>query len=374
MKKELNISYPAIYNGTQNSDIYFFEGKPDLAKLFFEEENEANDGRRRFFVTDSTVASLDCMKSFMAAFSDEVHENDAICVLGSGEKYKTIESVLRIVNGAVNAGFTRKDVFVGIGGGVISDITAFAASIFKRGAKVQFVPTTLLSMVDASIGGKTGCDYDNVKNIIGTFYPAEKLYFFPEFIKTLPENQYNSGLAEAFKTALLFDSEMYDIFKKKAGLINSRDTTTMLDIIKRCASAKARIVEEGFTEQGVRAYLNLGHTFGHALESVAGFGTITHGAAVAWGIGRAAELAYKLDLCPCKYKDDILDILDFYQWDNKPEPSCIQGGAIGERLVAVMHKDKKNLSDKIRIIMQKELCNTFIQELDDKTILSVLGK
>ncbi len=374
MKKELNISYPAIHNGTANSEIYYIEGQPDLASLFFGEKNEANDGRRRFFVTDSTVASLDCMKSFMSQFSDEVHENDALCILGSGEKYKTIESVLRIVEAAVKAGFTRKDVFVGIGGGVISDITAFAASIFKRGAKVQFVPTTLLSMVDAAIGGKTGCDYDNVKNIIGTFYPAEKLYYFPEFIKSLPENQYNSGLAEAFKTALLFDSDMYEIFKRKAGLINSRDTATMVDIIKRCASAKAKIVEEDFTEQGVRAYLNLGHTFGHALESVAGLGSITHGAAVAWGIGRAAELSYKLDLCSSKYKDDILDILDFYGWDNKSQPSCIQGGAIGERLISVMHKDKKNLSDKIRIIMQKELCDTFIQEIDDKTILSVLGK
>ena len=374
MKKELNISYPAIHNGTANSEIYCIEGQPDLASLFFGEKNEANDGRRRFFVTDSTVASLDCMKSFMSQFSDEVHENDALCILGSGEKYKTIESVLRIVEAAVKAGFTRKDVFVGIGGGVISDITAFAASIFKRGAKVQFVPTTLLSMVDAAIGGKTGCDYDNVKNIIGTFYPAEKLYYFPEFIKSLPENQYNSGLAEAFKTALLFDSDMYEIFKRKAGLLNSRDTATMVDIIKRCASAKAKIVEEDFTEQGVRAYLNLGHTFGHALESVAGLGSITHGAAVAWGIGRAAELSYKLDLCSSKYKDDILDILDFYRWDNKSQPSCIQGGAIGERLISVMHKDKKNLSDKIRIIMQKELCDTFIQEIDDKTILSVLGK
>ena len=374
MKKELNISYPAIHNGTENSEIYFIEGTPDLVSLFFGEPNEANDGRRRFFVTDATVASLDCMKPFMASFSDEVHDKDALCVLGSGEKYKTIESVLRIVSAAVEAGFTRKDVFVGIGGGVISDITAFAASIFKRGAKVQFVPTTLLSMVDASIGGKTGCDYGNVKNIIGTFYPAEKLFFFPEFIKSLPENQYNSGLAEAFKTALLFDSEMYEIFKRKAGPINSRETATMVDIIKRCAGAKAKIVQEDFTEQGVRAYLNLGHTFGHALESVAGLGSITHGAAVAWGIGRAAELAYKLDLCPCKYKDDILDILDFYGWDNKPEPECIQGGAIGERLISVMHKDKKNLSDKIRVIMQKEMCDTFIQEVDDKTILSVLGK
>ncbi len=374
MKKELTISYPAIHSGTQNSEVFFIEGTPDLAKLFFSEPNEANDGRRRFFVTDSSVASLDCMKSFLEAFSDGIHEKDVLCVLGSGEKYKTIESVLRIVAEAVEAGFTRKDLFVGIGGGVISDTTAFAASIFKRGAKVQFVPTTLLSMVDASLGGKTGCDFENVKNVIGTFYPAEKLFFFPEFIKSLPENQYNSGLAEAFKTALLFDEDLYELFKSQVAKINSRDTGLLVDIIKRCACAKAKIVQEDLTEQGVRAFLNLGHTFGHALEAVAGFGTITHGSAVAWGIGRAAELAYKQDLCTSKYKDDILDILDFYGWDNKPVPSCIKGGAIGERLVSVMHKDKKNENDKIRIILQKSIGNTFIKEFDDKEILSVLGK
>ncbi|MBP5520011.1 MAG: 3-dehydroquinate synthase [Treponema sp.] len=374
MKNELNISYPAIHSGTEKTEVFFIEGVPDLAKLFFSEPNEANDGRRRFFVTDSSVASLDCMKSFLESFNDEIHGKDILCVLGSGEKYKTIESVLRIVSEAVEAGFTRKDLFVGIGGGVISDITAFAASIFKRGAKVQFVPTTLLSMVDASIGGKTGCDFDNVKNIIGSFYPAEKLFVFPEFVKTLPANQYNSGLAEAFKTALLFDKELYGMFKTQAGKINKRDTELLVEIIKRCATAKAKIVEEDFTEQGVRAYLNLGHTFGHALEAVAGFGTVTHGAAVAWGIGRAAELAYKLDLCSSSYKNDILDVLDFYGWDNKPVPSCIKGGAIGERIVSVMHKDKKNENEKIRIILQKGICETFIREFEDKEILGVLTK
>ena len=372
-QNSFTISYPSLNPGTDKSIINFMAGIPDLAKLFFESE-EAAEKRRRFFVTDATVANLDCMQSFVSKFDDGVCGKDCLLILGSGEKYKTIETVLQIVSEAVEAGFTRKDLFIGIGGGVISDITAFAASIYKRGAKVQFVPTTLLSMVDASIGGKTGCDYDNVKNVIGTFYPAEKLFFFPEFLKYLPDNQYNSGLAEAFKTALLFDKELYEIFKSQAGKINSRDTDLLVDIIKRCSTAKAKIVEEDFTEQGIRAYLNLGHTFGHALEAVAGFGTITHGAAVAWGIGRAAELAYKQDLCTSKYKDDILDILDFYGWDNKPVPSCIKGGAIGERLLTVMHKDKKNENDKIRIIMQKSICDTFIKEFDDKEILSVLGK
>ena len=176
MKNEIfNIAYPAIYAGTQKSEINFFEGAPDLIKLFNPTEENVQDkadSRRRFFVTDATVASLEVMKPFIHKFNDGICGKDCLLILGSGEPYKTIESVLKIVSEAVKAGFTRKDVFVGIGGGVICDTTAFAASIFKRGAAVQFVPTTLLAMVDASIGGKSGCDFDNCKNIIGTFFPA----------------------------------------------------------------------------------------------------------------------------------------------------------------------------------------------------------
>ena len=372
MKKELNISYPAIHSGTQNSEVFFIEGTPDLAKLFFSEPNEANDGRRRFFVTDSTVASLDCMKSFLEAFTDGIHEKDVLCVLGSGEKYKTIDSVLRIVAEAVEAGFTRKDLFVGIGGGVISDITAFAASIFKRGAKVQFVPTTLLSMVDASIGGKTGCDYQSYKNMIGSFFPAKKLYYWPEFVQYLPENQYNSGLAEAFKTALLFDKEMYNIFKNDSEKLNARDPETLEKIINKSVRAKAAVVEKDFTEQGNRATLNLGHTFGHALESVAGLGKITHGAAVAWGIGRAVALSFRKDYCREAFMNEIFDVLKLYGWDTNPVPGAIFGGGSGERLLNVMHKDKKNLTSKVRLILQKGLQDTSIEEVTDEEILSVL--
>ena len=112
-------------------------------------------------------------------------------------------------------------------------IAAFAASIFKRGARVKLVPTTVLAMVDASMGGKTGCDFDSYKNIIGTFFPASKLYYFPEFIKSLPENQYNSGLAEAFKTALLYDKELYEVFKTQSEKINARDPELLYEIISK---------------------------------------------------------------------------------------------------------------------------------------------
>jgi len=371
MKKDtFQISYPSIYAGTEKSEITFLPGKPDLSLVY--NPGAADADCRRFFVTDATVASLECMRDFTAKFDDGVCGNDCLLILGSGEPFKTIESVLSIITSAIDAGFTRKDVFVGIGGGVICDLTAFAASLFKRGAAVELVPTTLLAMVDASIGGKTGCDYQNYKNMIGSFFPARKLYYWSEFVQYLPENQYNSGLAEAFKTALLFDKDMYNIFKNESEKLNARDPATLEIIINKSVRAKAAVVEKDFTEQGMRATLNLGHTFGHALESVAGLGKITHGAAVAWGIGRAVTLSFKKEYCREAFMNEIFDVLKLYGWDTSAVPGAIFGGGSGERILAVMHKDKKNLTSKVRLILQKGLQNTSIEEVTDAEILSVL--
>lgn len=368
--ESINISYPAIHTGTEKSEISFISGVPDLNSIYFN-QNETSE-KRRFFVTDATVASLECMQPFVSKFDDGVYGKDYLFILGSGEPYKTMESILRIITAAVEANFTRSDVFVGIGGGVICDLTAFAASIFKRGASVQLIPTTLLAMVDAAIGGKTGCDYENYKNVIGTFFPATKLYYFPEFVQYLPENQYNSGLAEAFKTALLFDKELYEIFKTQSEKINARDKELLETIIKKCVKAKASIVENDFTEKGIRAVLNLGHTFGHALESTVGLGAITHGSAVAWGIGRAVKLANNKDYCNQSFVDEIFTTLKLYNWDTDPIPSIVRGGGVGERLLTIMHKDKKNVSNIVRLILLKNITDVSIEEVSDKEILSVL--
>lgn len=379
-EEKLFISYPSISPGTKKSEISFISGVPNLNSIF---EHDSNSDKpddkayigntpRRFFVTDVTVSKLDCMSDFISKFNDGAYGDDRLIILESGEHYKTIESVLKIVTAAVNAGFTRNDVFVGIGGGVVCDITSFAASIFKRGASVQLIPTTLLAMVDASIGGKTGCDFDNYKNIIGTFFPASKIFIFPEFVDCLPENQYNSGLAEAFKTALLFDKKLYNLFKDNADKINRRDKYILEFMIKRCVAEKCKIVEQDFTEKGIRATLNLGHTFGHALETVAGLGSITHGYAVAWGIGRSVELAYKKNYCVEAFRDEVFEILKKYGWATGAIPKIVIGERAGERLIFVMHNDKKNITNKVRLIIQKGVCDTVIEETDDQDILSVL--
>lgn len=360
------ISYPSVYLSTDKSKINFLSGTPDLISIFNPGECTTE---RRFFVTDATVASLPCMLPFIAKFEDDKCGNDCLIILGSGEPYKTIDSVLRIVTGAIEADFSRKDLFVGIGGGVICDITAFAASIFKRGANVEFVPTTLLAMVDASIGGKTGCDFANYKNMIGAFYPARQLYYWPEFLQSLPENQFNSGLAEAFKTAILFDKELFDIFENSSEKIHNRDSATLDTIIRKCVAAKAKIVEEDFTEKGIRCYLNLGHTYGHAFETLAGLGVVTHGQGVAWGIGRAVTLSHIKGYCLESFKNKIFDVMKLYEWDTSAIPAAVKGGALGDRFLTVMHKDKKNLTNKIKIIMPKAICDIVSEEVEDSEIL-----
>lgn len=367
--ESFKIHYPHESLSPQVSEIFFMEGKPDLSSVF---KPGAGEDSRRLFVTDASVASLPCMEDFIKNFDDDSCGEDRLLILGSGEPYKTIESVLRIVTTALEAGFNRKDTFVGIGGGVICDITAFAASIYKRGTKVEFVPTTLLAMVDASVGGKTGCDFDNYKNMIGTFYPAQKIYYWPEFIQSLSENQYKSGLAEAFKTAILFNKELFDLFCNESEKILLRDSKLLHKIISECVKAKATIVEKDFYEKNIRAFLNLGHTFAHALESVSGLGAVTHGEAVAWGIGRVTALSNNKGYCLLEFKDKIFKAMELYGWDTNPIPSIIKGGAIGERLINVMHKDKKNKNSKITLVIPKQIADITMEETDDSDILMVL--
>ncbi|MCI5523603.1 MAG: 3-dehydroquinate synthase [Spirochaetales bacterium] len=372
------LEFPAN-SGFSSSVIHFLQGKSDLVSLFYTEHKTL---QKRLFVTDTNIASLESMKEFVTLFTkglkveaDSVFTNkdDVLLVLGSGEKYKTIQNVLKIAGTALDANFNRNSLFVGIGGGVICDMTGFAASMFKRGIDVEFVPTTLLADVDASIGGKTGCDFDSYKNMIGAFYPASSIWIWSDFVQTLEEKEYRSGLAESLKTALLFNSEMWQLFKNNSREILNRESSFILQMITECAKAKAAIVNEDFKEKNRRAFLNLGHTFGHALESCAGLGKITHGEAVAWGIGRAVDLSVSLRIAEENFGKEVKDVLASYGYDMKPIPSCLENHIeVQKELLEAMHKDKKNQSDSIRVILQKNFSETFMQEVADEKILQVL--
>lgn len=365
-------------SGFDKTDILFYSGKNDLCSLYLSAENKRN----RLFVTDTNIAPL--CADFISHFTDENASNikapsvfkkgnDTLCILCAGEKYKTIENVLEIVRAALNSNFNRNCLFVAIGGGVLSDMTGFAASMFKRGVDVEFVPTTLLSDVDASIGGKTGCDFDSYKNMIGAFYPAKKIHIWSSFIQSLPQNEFISGLGEVVKTAFLFSPELTEILKTQKEKVMNRNEEILQKIIAICAKAKAKTVHEDFKEKGIRAYLNYGHTFGHALETVAGLGKISHGEAVAWGIGRALNLSLNKKLCTAEFAEECKSILFDYGFCTEPIPQIIKDIPNATlALVSAMHKDKKNSGSCVKVILQKAGQSTLITEVQDNEILEVL--
>jgi 3-dehydroquinate synthase len=213
--------------------------------------------------------------------------------------------------------------------------------------------------------------------MLGSFYPARRIYFFPAFLHSLPEAEYRSGLAEVFKTALLFNAPSFDLFK--AGR-KSIDANLSL-LIRSCVEAKAKIVEEDVTEQGRRAFLNFGHTFAHALESVAGLGSISHGDAVAWGMGRALDLSAALGLCSPAYCAVVFSLLASFGWETRAVHPLLASRAVpqdskalaADILLAAMKKDKKNRSEKIRVILQTGLAANVIQEVGEDHIRAVLA-
>lgn len=394
-----SINYQKQYIATPKSEIHFIQDKIDLKKLFFSSGTAANDNSpqakndyglttnntsgRRLFTIDTNVAALPCLKNFVALFGaakikpgvydgSGAAKGNALIIVQAGEKHKTIKTVLQIVRAALDRSFTRKDVFCTIGGGVLTDMTAFAASLYKRGAVCEFVPTSLLAMVDAAMGGKSGCDFDDYKNMIGAFYPARALYVYPDFVQSLNEREYRSGFAEAFKTALLYDKKMFAEISKKRELIKKRDPAFVFKMIQACAASKARVVQKDMTEKNIRMQLNLGHTFGHALETCAGLGKIAHGDAVAWGIGRALCLSQKLGLCSKEYKEKVFELLEYFGWETAAAPKCFCPKDGAKKILCAMKRDKKNSSSKIRVILQSGLCETVITEVSDKDILKCL--
>lgn len=386
--EEKDIAYPPVHPGTDRTFIRFYGGEPDLNSIFYSSEEE--NSPQRIFVTDTNVASLKQMQPFVNFFRGENYsqpkiENsfigtrgkDVLLILGSGEPFKTIESVLAICKAAIDSNAKRSAVFTGIGGGVITDMTAFAASIFKRGATCELVPTTLLSMVDAAIGGKTGCDFDSYKNMIGSFFPAQKIHIIPSFIQSLPENEYRSGMAEVVKTALLYSKELFEKLASKPEILQNRKDPLVEEMIKICVNAKAAVVEQDLTEKNIRMQLNLGHTFGHALETRAGLGKVSHGDAVAWGMARAAELSKKIGLCTENYVQTVKSALSSFGWETQPMHSALDGKFASEKEAALslfeaMKKDKKNASNKVRFVLQEDVGETVITEVDERDVLSVL--
>lgn len=288
-------------------------------------------------------------------------------VLPSGESAKQWISVSRIIETALEAGIGRDGRIIGVGGGVVCDIAAFAASIYLRGVAVTLVPTTLLAMVDAAFGGKTGINYGGYKNMVGTFYPAADLLVAPAAVAGLPEREYHSGLAEAIKSAMLGDAELFSLFEREPDAVMHRESAVVQTIVERSLAVKASVVERDFTERGIRAWLNLGHTFAHALESVAGFGAWSHGEAVAWGMACAIDLGVSLGITDQAYAARATALLDRYGFRLRADDVA------ADDLLQAMRYDKKVQSGTVRFVLQRDLGMTEVVTAPPDAVRTVLA-
>lgn len=290
-------------------------------------------------------------------------------ILPPGEQGKRWGSVERILGEGFSRGFGRDAVFLGVGGGAVTDVTAFAASLYMRGIEVVLVPTTLLAMVDAALGGKTGIDFLSYKNMVGTFYPAREVRLAVPFVASLPEREYRSGLAEVIKSAMLGDEDLLRVLERERERILLREKALVQEMVERALRVKAEVVESDFREGGRRAFLNLGHTFGHALESVTGFSRFTHGEAVAWGIRCALELGSRLGLTDAAYAERITALLDAYGY-----PSTVDGGISPPALLEAMRMDKKKQRGKIRCVVQRRMGDTLLVDPEEAVLTEIVKR
>lgn len=273
-------------------------------------------------------------------------------VLKDGEKQKNFKNYQRILNFALKNRLERKDAIIAIGGGVVGDIAGFAASTYLRGIDFIQVPTTLLACVDSSVGGKVAINTDFGKNLVGAFYQPKAVFCNLNFLKTLDERQFKTGLAEVLKYAFIQRScpvdikfGLFDFLAENADRVLSKDEETLAQIVKISLELKASVVAKDETEQGLRQILNFGHTYGHAVEKITNYKKYTHGEAVAMGMTFAISLASQKDLITQEYRQQALDLIKKYKI-TKNKTNLNQ-----KKLVETMHSDKKVDSGKINFIL-----------------------
>lgn len=303
--------------------------------------------RNVMVVSNVTIAPL-YMKSLHRALDTFCQVRE--CILPDGECFKTLESFNQVLTSMLKEGMGRDSTVVALGGGVVGDISGFAASAYQRGVDFVQVPTTLLAQVDSSVGGKTGVNHELGKNMIGAFYQPRGVVIDTDCLRTLPARELSAGMAEVIKYGIIWDSELFELLESSMSRLLALDGDLLSSVIARCCSIKADVVHQDEKEGGIRAILNLGHTFGHAIENHVGYGVWLHGEAVAAGIVLASYLSLKRGYIDRSYYDRIRRLLV----EAKLPLSSPQGMSSDDYLVHMRH-DKKVKSGTIRYILPDQV-------------------
>ena len=310
-------------------------------------------GQTALIVSNSTVAPL-YLESVQQSLDSGGIRYDCI-ILDDGEQYKTLESMTRIIDMLLEKRHDRRTTVIALGGGVIGDIGGFAASIYQRGVNFIQLPTTLLSQVDSSVGGKTGVNHPLGKNMIGAFYQPRCVIADIDTFKTLPARELAAGLAEVIKYGLIYDAEFFSWLEGNVEGLLQLDQELLAQAVLVSCEIKARVVEQDERESGLRAILNLGHTFGHAIETVMGYGNWLHGEAVAAGMVMAIDLSIREGLVDEALRKRSIDLLSRAGLPVSP-PANISV----EQYLDVMAIDKKTLDGNIRLVLLRALGEAFV--------------
>ena len=310
-------------------------------------------GRQVMIVTNKTIAPLylDKLTSILDGF------NVQTVILPDGEEFKKLETLNKVFDALLEAKFDRTSTLIALGGGVIGDITGFAAASYQRGVGFIQVPTTLLSQVDSSVGGKTGINHELGKNMIGAFYQPKAVIIDVNTLDTLSNQEFSAGMAEVIKYGLLGNADFLSMLEANIESIMARKKDLIIEVIFNCCQDKARIVELDEFEKGKRALLNLGHTFGHGIENAFGYGNYLHGEAVSIGMVMAAKLSKdegNLSHEETLRVESILSKADL--------PISINKTIDSETLITAMSLDKKSIDGKIRLVLLKSLGDSYLTD------------
>lgn len=268
----------------------------------------SGNGRNALIISDSNVDPLHgktCSAALKANGFVPVKT-----VVPAGEPSKSLAVVGELYDKCIEAGLDRSSYVVALGGGVVGDLAGFVAATFLRGVNLIQIPTTVLSMVDSSVGGKTGVNLSHGKNLVGSFYQPKQVIADLSFLKTLPQREYVSGLAEVVKYGIIWDSALFTLLEKNVDSLLAVDDLLLEEVIARCCEIKAEVVAMDERESGVRAILNFGHTLGHAFENVCGYGKWLHGEAISAGMVYAADLSVKTKGFPLNERNRLASLLD----------------------------------------------------------------
>ena len=318
-------------------------------------------------VSDDTVGAL-YGRQILAELRQAGIAADLLCI-APGEGSKSQDAAMTIYTRAIELGMDRLSPFIALGGGVVGDVTGFAAATYMRGAPFIQVPTTLLAQVDSSVGGKVAINHPQGKNLIGAFYQPQAVFIDPEFLQTLPDRELSAGLAEVVKHGVIADSAFFTYLWEEHAAILAKDPAVLTTIIARSCQLKAEVVEQDEQDTGLRMILNFGHTIAHAVEAGLGFQHYNHGEAVAIGMHGAALLSHRLGLCRGEAVDRVRNCLQRF---SLPTKVTVAGAAAGD-FQRFISRDKKNFGGLSRWVLMDEIGRVQVRsDVPDNLVRQVL--